>query len=324
MKSPRRSSCMTGFASALILMLSWSSVSSQNPKEFPVLKGPYLGQEPPGSVPVVFAPGIISTRANEHSFPAFSPDGSEVFWSAYNDAGDFQTIYHMKQLDGVWTAPAVAEFSGEVAEGNVAFNHAGDKIFFSSDAAMTAEGKSDMRADIWFRQKGPEGWSEKKNVGAPLNTKEMEFFPYLTRNNVMYLQGTLKGVQNDFGIFRSEFKDGHFSEKVPLGEAINTPHLDWTPCVDPDETFMIFSSTRPGGIGSGDLYVSFKTADGEWGTPRNMGPEINTEHMERFPGLSPDGKYLFFIRGFGDIYWVDAAVIEETRSSSACPRGERD
>jgi hypothetical protein len=47
------------------------------------LTGPYLGQEPPGSIPKLFAPGIISTDADfEHSAAVFSPDGNEVFWCA--------------------------------------------------------------------------------------------------------------------------------------------------------------------------------------------------------------------------------------------------
>ncbi len=29
------------------------------PKDFPVLKGPYFGQTPPGLTPIVFAPGIV-------------------------------------------------------------------------------------------------------------------------------------------------------------------------------------------------------------------------------------------------------------------------
>jgi hypothetical protein len=29
-------------------------------KDFPVLKGPYLGQKPPGMIPEIFAPGIVS------------------------------------------------------------------------------------------------------------------------------------------------------------------------------------------------------------------------------------------------------------------------
>ena len=45
-----------------------------------------------------------------------------------------------------------------------------------------------------------------------------------------------------------------------------------------------------------------------------MGPTINSEETEYGPMLSPDGKYLFFTStrsGDGDIYWMDAAIIEE-------------
>ena len=45
--------------------------------KFPVLKGPYLGQKPPGMVPKVFAPGIISTEAAE-GCSSFSRDGNFI------------------------------------------------------------------------------------------------------------------------------------------------------------------------------------------------------------------------------------------------------
>jgi L-ascorbate metabolism protein UlaG (beta-lactamase superfamily) len=47
---------------------------------FHKLTGDYLGQTPPGDTPLVFARGIVSTDDLEHSAPAFSPDGNEVFW----------------------------------------------------------------------------------------------------------------------------------------------------------------------------------------------------------------------------------------------------
>jgi len=46
----------------LLAFLVTDAFSQQ--KEFPVLKGSYLGQKPPGIMPQVFAPGIISTKDN--------------------------------------------------------------------------------------------------------------------------------------------------------------------------------------------------------------------------------------------------------------------
>jgi len=48
-----------------------------------------------------------------------------------------------------------------------------------------------------------------------------------------------------------------------------------------------------------------------------MGSLINTDMLERFPSISPDGKYLFFTRNKGseisDFYWVSAKIIEELK-----------
>ena len=42
-----------------------------------------------------------------------------------------------------------------------------------------------------------------------------------------------------------------------------------------------------------------------------------TESAEAYGSMSPDGKYFFFHRGFGDdtgyIFWVDAQIIETLR-----------
>jgi Tol biopolymer transport system component len=125
-----------------------------------------------------------------------------------------------------------------------------------------------------------------------------------------------------------------------LGSGINSEFNDWCPYIDPDEEYLIFSSNRPGGYGRLDLWVSFRQPDETWGEPLNLGPEINSDDNERFPHMSPDGKYLFFVskktpfeeltrepvkikdlnemsrsitNGLSNIYWVDAGIIEELR-----------
>ena len=84
-------------------------------------------------------------------------------------------------------------------------------------------------------------------------------------------------------------------------------------------TSMI-GSGRPGELGNGDLYISFRDRYGEWTEAIHMGDRINSEHFEYCPSVSPDGKFLFFTRRDssqdrkGDIYWMDAGIIEELRS----------
>ena len=92
--------------------------------------------------------------------------------------------------------------------------------------------------------------------------------------------------------------------------------------VAPDGSYMVITSDRIGGYCSGDLYIAFRTADGGWTEPTNMGPLFNGPQVEFCPMMSPDGKWFSFSRRYGEswdtttdaeIYWVDASVLEELR-----------
>jgi tetratricopeptide (TPR) repeat protein len=111
-----------------------------------------------------------------------------------------------------------------------------------------------------------------------------------------------------------------------LPYSINSVDYEDGPYVTPDESFLIFESHRPEGIGgSGDLYISFKNNSGGWNIPVNMGEKVNSAATERFARLSPDGKYLFFGStrnasannvGF-DIFWIDANVIDDLKKEAS-------
>ncbi|HSG28209.1 MAG TPA: hypothetical protein VLA34_06995, partial [Candidatus Krumholzibacterium sp.] len=61
-----------------------------------------------------------------------------------------------------------------------------------------------------------------------------------------------------------------------------------------------------------DLYISYRMADGSWTDPVNLGDRINTGEFEYYPRLSPDGRYLFFIRSM-NVYWVSTGFIDRLR-----------
>ena len=81
-----------------------------------------------------------------------------------------------------------------------------------------------------------------------------------------------------------------------------------------NESFLIYESA------TGDLFIHFPNSDGSWGKAVNMAEKLESaESQDRFPRLSNDGKYLFFVRHElvngrwtnGDFYWVDAKVINQ-------------
>jgi hypothetical protein len=70
----------------------------------------------------------------------------------------------------------------------------------------------------------------------------------------------------------------------------------------------LFYSTRLGGYGQADLYVSFLKS-GAWSTPVNLGPAVNTEDFEYNPEVSRDGRTLYFGRG-GRIYSIPLDAVK--------------
>jgi hypothetical protein len=289
----------------IILLLGYSSLIYA--QEFTDLYGDYLGQPLPGDIPLVFARGLVSTDLLEHSPPAFSPDGNEVFWwlnrppNSENEWWDAWGMT-MRRIDGRWTVPEVSRlFVGEPV-----FSTDGKRIYFGS------YNKTD---GPWFVEKQGNSWSEAKNIGLISRFPELQFayMPSIARNGTLYFIGHASGPLNDTGIYRAELVNGEYTQPQLLPPSIINLSgiLTWTPFIAPDESYLIFSSERSGQLGLGDLYISFHdvTAD-TWTEPVNMGEPINTDTQERLPGVSPDGRYLFFTRYNPpynqDVFWVDA------------------
>ena len=69
-----------GYGLIVIIVTLWIGTCFAAVQNVSVLEGPYLGQEPPGMQPKVFAPGFISRQKTEFN-AAFSPDGTEFYYS---------------------------------------------------------------------------------------------------------------------------------------------------------------------------------------------------------------------------------------------------
>ena len=120
-------------------------------------------------------------------------------------------------------------------------------------------------------------------------------------------------------ICKSKYENGVYEKVEVLKSPINYMNLEQIDCwgdpfVSPDESLMIFRSNRRGGYGGSDLYIVFSTQNGNWSTPQNLGPKINSSSDELGGDITPDGKYLTFSRD-GDIYWVSTNFINEMRKN---------
>jgi Tol biopolymer transport system component len=316
------------WALALPLFLLGCAVESPSP----ALTGPYLGQSPPGSTPEIFAPGVISHGFHENGI-VFSPDGNQLLFSMSDGKYTFKTFVLLERENDAWSSPRNAPFSGRYYDHTAFFSPDGKTLFLSSQRPVSPGSGSRTDLDVWCVERREAGWGEPVHLPGPLNTDKSEQITSMAADGSIYLRTNYE--DGKWSIYVSRPENGGYTAAQKLDETINAGYNEGNPMVAPDERFLLFKSGRPGGYGGTDLYVSFKRADGSWGEPVNMGPEINSPEHELEPRLSPDGDYLFFTsfrkpdpavfsgksydeliqlyrdpqNGYGTLYWVDASVI---------------
>ena len=129
------------------------------------------------------------------------------------------------------------------------------------------------------------------NLGDSINSKYLEYYPSLTiEGNKMIF--TRRMGDEDF--YESDKINGVWSKAYPLGGKVNTNLNEGAQNISQDGEWIIFTGCNyPEGLGSCDLYISYKTENG-WTEAENLGPIINTDAWESSPSLSPDKRDLYF------------------------------
>ncbi len=89
-------------------------------------------------------------------------------------------------------------------------------------------------------------------------------------------------------------KSGEWTEPENMGRTINTEFWESSPSMSPDKKSLYFASSRQGGFGGKDIWVTNRNTAGKWSTPINLGPTVNTSADEGCPFIHADNKTLYF------------------------------
>lgn len=294
----------------LILLMNLSA----HQDDFPVLKGPYFGQEQPGMTPKVFAPEIMEKDKNWFNV-VFSPDGNELYFVTDIDCNDTADIMWMKNVDGIWTDPEPVSFNSKFNDLNMCLAADGYRFFFRSKRPLPGSNTpSEDRHYLWSTTRTKGGWSDPRLVEYSGYETITTAYQSITNDGTLYF--ATPGDIGDLDIHRSRFVGGSYDIPENLGRPINTEYSEADMFIARDGSFIIASCwDRPDNKGESDLYISFHKSDGTWTKLINMGESINNELIENCPMISPDGKYFFFLRYNPAIekavtYWVSAQIIE--------------
>ena len=154
----------------------------------------------------------------------------------------------------------------------------------------------------------------KFNESSPVFTKDGKTM-YFTRNN--YNNGKKRKSDDKIimeKIYKAELVNGKWSniKELPFcSDNYKTAH----PALSPDEKTLYFASNMPGSYGNSDLYKVSIDKYGNFGTPENLGPTINTEGRETFPFID-NNNHLFFASdghpGLGGLDIFEAIINENS------------
>ena len=270
----------------------------------------------------LFSPGVISDARQQWRI-TFTPDGSTAYYTASD--GFFPvtrqaTIYVTRRRGEQWSAPEVASFSGTWSDIDPFVSPDGQRLYFSSIRPVDGETRGDL--DIWVMERDGEGWGPPARLGAEVNTPDDELYPSSARDGTLYYATGPRApaAGRHWDIFRASPRGAGFAHGERLGASVNRapdeaePGLqaawDFNPEISADGRMLIFTSLRPG-AGLGDLYVSHRRG-GQWSPARSLGPLVNTAADEYHPTLSPDGRWLYFVRrqaGNGDFHRIETGAL---------------
>jgi len=137
-----------------------------------------------------------------------------------------------------------------------------------------------------------------------------------------------KNFKNHSGIFIADLSETQLQSIRPF--KYNDIQFDvGQPSISKDGKNLFFASDMPGGLGGSDIYSS-EYVNGNWSTPVNLGPKVNSPQSENYPYIHPSGKLYFTSNRSGgvgnlDVYstymnngvWEEPNILPEPINSTA-------
>jgi hypothetical protein len=237
-----------------------------------------------------------------------SPDGQVILFGRHQPDYSDHHIYLTRLVDGAWTEPVEAPFTGGKDATAPHFAPDGRSVLFiASWAADGAPREGDAaEGNVWRVTWDGTSWGEPQMLPAPINSPASEIDVVEVNGGVIYFssmrtggagpapedaRGNLaNGAYPDLYRAVPDGAGGYRVEPLPF----NTERTESTLYVTPDESLIVFHRAHdPRGLGKDDLFASRRQGD-NWGPEIHLGANANSAAYEYGPEVSADGSTLYF------------------------------
>jgi len=250
----------------------------------------------------------VNTEFGEFA-PHTSKDGLSLYFASTRPAtygsfgGEDLWVSTRVSADAPWGIPMNLGqiVNTDANERSPALSRDGHYLFFASDRAG-GFGALDLWVSWRPNTHDDFGWESPVNLGAAVNTAATDAGPSFFENDdagipQLFIASNRPGGSGGLDIYVSDFAEGSWQPAAPI-PALNTPQADLTPGIRFDGLEIVIASSRPGGVGMQDLWVSVReTPDSPWSAPTNLGATVNSASSENFPSISADRRSLYFNSG---------------------------
>lgn len=250
----------------------------------------------------LFAPGVVSTAANETS-ASFSADGRTVYFMRGDYASADTTILMAQRSGQGWGRVRTAPFSGRWRDSEPHLTPDGRRLYFVSNrppapgaapVTVVRGGQSFPGANLWYVDARADGsWGEPVHIDGEINRLATVYNPSQAANGNLYFSAVREdsGGANQLYLARREGQGFAAPQRLDIGVGVKANRMD--PAIDPHERFIVFAGNEGDSRGAADIYIAFRAADGGWGKPIALPGEVNSVWLENAPTLG---------RGFGELY----------------------
>ncbi len=237
--------------------------------------------------PHVFAPGSLSPAAGMDCL-TFMPDGKTVFF--HQEPWSLGMIVVSHKINGHWSMPAIASFSGVWHDHDPAVAPDGSFVVFASNRPDAPGGVPLHGGNLWRVDRAGHGWSAPVRLPDTVNFGSHIYAPSVAANGDLYFQSN-DNPAHAFHVFCSAWRDGQYQKAVRLDLMADGMH-ELDPAIAPDQSFIVFDAGKNGSDQPDRLYIAFRAGDG-WGRAIDLGDAIDAYHPWG-AHLGTDGTTLYF------------------------------
>lgn len=196
-----------------------------------------------------------------------------------------QNLYEIQSLD--FNTREFEEFAPVPYNKGLIFNSDHKKYIYKTEVDLNENGIN----DIYYVSKGDNGkWGQIQSFSTELNSKYHEGKCTFTKDGSVIYFTRFEG--DSAGYIYKATKSGSDWNNPILISLNSKKYRIKDPCLSADGKKMYFASRAPSGYGGYDIYVS-TFEKGDWSTPKNLGPLVNTSGDEVSPFIHPNGKLYF-------------------------------